>query len=198
MDASPKLRFRTPHSRTWLLEYLSDLQSTQIARHFAEGPQHNGVSKFTAGQIAVTAESHRPDMSFNSRQPFGSHDRSIRACAFHGFARLRPIEAYTCISCDKKVDAWGQFDAGHFIPAGGGGFGLVFDEMNVNGECPRCNAWDEMHLFGYERGLDARYGAGTADKLKARYDDYHFKGKITKEWSQIEYDTRIRSLLSEL
>jgi hypothetical protein len=35
----------------------------------------------------------------------------------------------------------------------------------------------QTHLLLYRRGLDARYGAGTADELEERYRDSHFKGK---------------------
>jgi hypothetical protein len=54
-----------------------------------------------------------------------------------------------------------------------------------------------MHLFGYAEGLDKRYGAGTAERLKEMYNDAHFKGKITKEWGQVEYRARINVLLAE-
>jgi hypothetical protein len=37
------------------------------------------------------------------------------------------------------------------------------------------------NLLLYKSGLDARYGAGTADGLEERYRDVHFKGKTTEE-----------------
>jgi hypothetical protein len=40
------------------------------------------------------------------------------------------------------------------------------------------------------------YGAGTAERLKDMYDDAHFKGKITKEWGQVEYRAWINARLS--
>ena len=111
--------------------------------------------------------------------------------------RKEDFEKYgTCISCGKRVNSWQDFDPGHFIPAGGGGFALLFHPQNVNGECKRCNAFDEMHLFGYAEGLDERYGPGTAERLKEMYNDAHFKGKITKEWGQVEYRARIAELLN--
>jgi hypothetical protein len=82
---------------------------------------------------------------------------------------------------------WRKFDAGHFIPAGGDGFALLFDETNVNGECPYDNAFNGAHLLLYRRGHDARYGPGAADALEERYRDSHSKGKVTKEWSKREY-----------
>jgi hypothetical protein len=74
------------------------------------------------------------------------------------------------------------------MAAGNSGFSLLFDEANVNGECPHCNAFDGNHQIGYRIGLDKRYGEGTALKLEERYRDYHFKGKTTKEWTKREYE----------
>src|ERR1700730_5822337 len=42
------------------------------------------------------------------------------------------------------------------------------DERNVNGECQYYNAFNQNHLLLYRRGLDARYGTGTADTLEER------------------------------
>jgi hypothetical protein len=87
---------------------------------------------------------------------------------------------------------------GHFIAAGNGGFSLLFDETNVNGECQYDNAFNGNHLLLYRRGLDARYGAGTADALEERYRDVHFKGKTTKEWSQAVYKEKIEEIKAKL
>jgi len=112
--------------------------------------------------------------------------------------RRRDFEKYgTCISCGVRFDTWQDSDPGHYIPAGTCGFDLLFDEKNIHGECKRCNGFDEGHLIGYERGLDMRYGAGTAKKLEDRYWK-HKAGNLTKEWSTLEYDRNIRKLLAEL
>jgi Bacteriophage Lambda NinG protein len=113
--------------------------------------------------------------------------------------RRRDFQRYgTCISCGKAVSDWREFDAGHFIPAGSGGFSLLFDERNLNGECPYDNAFNGAHLLLYRRGLDSRYGPGTADALEERYRDSHFKGKITKEWSKKEYEAKIIEIKEKL
>ena len=79
------------------------------------------------------------------------------------FVRRRDfIQFGRCISCRNPVSDWRQFDAGHFISAGGGGFALLFDERNVNGECQYDNAFNGNHLLLYRRGLDERYGPGTS------------------------------------
>ncbi len=97
----------------------------------------------------------------------------------------------SCISCGKPMSEGGN--AGHFCPAGSCGPDLLFDEKNCNLECARCNAWDEGHLFGYEAGLDARYGKGTAQGLKARYMSYK-KGGSQKDWSAAKFVEKLQEL----
>jgi Bacteriophage Lambda NinG protein len=115
------------------------------------------------------------------------------------YIRRRDFAAYgRCISCDKPVADWREFDAGHYISAGSGGFALLFDERNVNAECKYDNGFNPNHLLLYRRGLDARYGAGTAEALEERYRDFHFKGKTMKEWSKREYEVKIAELKEKL
>jgi hypothetical protein len=118
---------------------------------------------------------------------------------FSEFVRRRDFKTYgRCISCSKPVSDWREFDAGHFIPAGSGGFALLFDERNVNGECKYDNAFNGAHLLLYRRGLDSRYGPGTADELEERYRDAHFKGAITKEWTKRQYEAKIEEIKEKL
>ena len=77
-------------------------------------------------------------------------------------------------------------------------FALLFDERNVNGECQYDNAFNDDHLRLYRRGLDGRYGPGTAHALEDRYRDSHFKGKVTKEWTKREYEARIEEIKEKL
>lgn len=109
--------------------------------------------------------------------------------------RQRDFEKYggKCIDqCGGRADSWHDFQGGHFVPANKCGFGLLFDELNVHGQLARCNnpQISPMSPIGFARGLDERYGKGTADTLMAR------RFKITKEWSQLEYDRKIRELLT--
>jgi hypothetical protein len=74
------------------------------------------------------------------------------------YIRRRDFQRYgTCISCGKAVSDWREFDAGHFIPAGSGGFSLLFDERNLNGECPY-----DILLSEQTGGHITRCGAGSA------------------------------------
>jgi hypothetical protein len=76
---------------------------------------------------------------------------------FSEYVRRRDfIQFGRCISCGNPVSDWRQFDAGHFIAAGGGGFALLFDERNVNGECQYDNAFNpstETTSFSIEEVL---------------------------------------------
>lgn len=111
---------------------------------------------------------------------------------FSDYIRLRDFKRYNgiCISCGKCV-LYSQFQAGHFAPAGNCGFALLFDEMNVNGECSYCNGFDSGHLIGYKNNLIERYGKKAVLKLEERYRDSHFKGITTKEWTKLEYENKI-------
>jgi hypothetical protein len=100
-----------------------------------------------------------------------------------------------CIDqCGGYAESWHNFDAGHFVAASKGGFGLLLDEVNVNGQLKRCNnsQLSPNTSVGYKKGLDKRYGPGTADALKSRTND------STPEWSEKEYDEHIRALMGEL
>jgi len=121
-------------------------------------------------------------------------EKGIYWYLFSQYIRNRDVEAYgTCISCGKPITV-DTCDAGHFMPAKDCGRDLLFDPVNVNAECGSCNAFDETHLLGYAEGLDARYGAGTALKLRQRRDEYRNSPVPIKDWKAHEYAEKIRSL----
>ena len=114
---------------------------------------------------------------------------------FSLFVRQRDVEKWgTCISCGKPITV-DTCDAGHYCPASSCGRDLLFDPLNVNAECGRCNAFDEGHLFGYERGLIERYGADTPNKLKERYANYRAGGPV-RDFKGSEYADLIKLLPS--
>jgi 5-methylcytosine-specific restriction endonuclease McrA len=112
------------------------------------------------------------------------------------FIRQRDVKEWgVCISCGIPITV-DSSDAGHFIPAANCGRDLLFDLRNVNAECSHCNAWDELHIIGYMRGLDERYGKGTAEKLLDRAQAYR-EGPVVKDWSAKEYEAKIHALIYE-
>lgn len=111
--------------------------------------------------------------------------------------RRRDFEQFKgeCIDlCGKFAKDWHDFDAGHFVAASRGGFGLLFDERNVNGQLKACNnpTFSPSASIGYAAGLDRRYGKGTWERL------FNRRNEVVKEWSQLEYDSNIRALQREL
>ena len=84
---------------------------------------------------------------------------------------------FTCISCGRTLTT-DQMDAGHFAPVKGGS-ALRFDEYNVNGECKKCNGFDEFHLIGYRRGIIEKYGEGVLLHLEQN-------ARLIKKWSRTE------------
>lgn len=120
---------------------------------------------------------------------------------FSLFVRRRDVEKYgTCISCGRPITVETS-QAGHFAPAADCGLDLLFDPLNVNAECPHCNAWDDMHLIGYAKNLDLRYGEGTADILREKrrckkenipYPDGTLP--TTREFKAEHYEQKMREL----
>ena len=79
-------------------------------------------------------------------------------------------EAYfTCISCFRNLPV-DQMNAGHYVPVKGGS-ALRFNEYNVNGECIRCNGFDEFHLIGYRKNLIKKIGIKKVEVLERMRND---------------------------
>lgn len=109
--------------------------------------------------------------------------------------RTRDVERYgTCVSCGRVITVE-TCDAGHFIPAASCGPKLLFDPLNVNAECSRCNAWDDLHLLGYAKTLNARYGEHTAEILLQTYRERRHQGLAEKDFTKKEYQHKLEKLI---
>ena len=112
------------------------------------------------------------------------------------YIRLRDA-GKPCISCGKVT----TLQAGHYWPVGGYD-GLRFNELNINGECAYCNAWDKAHLIGYRKNLIKKIGLESVEALDARAEGYRKNGyKFTRsELLEIYnyYCEKIKQLKSEL
>lgn len=75
-------------------------------------------------------------------------------------------------------------NAGHYVSVKGGSF-LRFHEWNVNGECQRCNGFDEFHLIGYNKNLKAKIG----DDAVAWLEDNR---REIKKWTRVELEDIIK------
>ena len=78
-----------------------------------------------------------------------------------------------CISCGGSVD-----HAGHYFSQGHHS-ALRFNEMNVNGQCLRCNNFLHGNLINYRKGLVKRYGEQKVLILESH-------GSKVKKWSRVE------------
>ena len=112
------------------------------------------------------------------------------------YIRLRDA-GKPCISCGK----YNTLQAGHYWPVGGYD-GLRFDELNINGECAYCNAWDKAHLIGYRKNLIKKIGLKSVEALDERAADYKKNGRKFSKSELLEiynyYCEKIKQLKSEL
>jgi hypothetical protein len=90
-----------------------------------------------------------------------------------------------CISCSKT---FGIKQAGHYLPVGNSSVGTWFDEMNVHGECEKCNAFDTYHLVPMRKNLVKLYGEEAIEALDQRKN-------ISVKIEEIEYVDLIKKYL---
>ena len=54
--------------------------------------------------------------------------------------------------------------------------------MNCNGQCKKCNRFDEGNIQGYRKGLIKKYGLEKVELLELKkYNNAHFNETIFKE-----------------
>ena len=85
-----------------------------------------------------------------------------------------------CISCNGETQQAGHyFSSGHYSS-------LTFSELNVNGQCVRCNMFLHGNLIQYRMGLVYRYGEREVHQLEqdSRYG--------VKKWSREELEEIIK------
>ena len=78
---------------------------------------------------------------------------------FNAFIRNRD-QSKGCISCGAPVT-----EAGHYLNAGHYS-ALRFNEINVNGQCTRCNCFNHGNLIHYRQGLVKRIGEEKVKQLE--------------------------------
>lgn len=120
-------------------------------------------------------------------------DKMWSAISLYVVARDEKKYGGICIACGLKK----KLQAGHYAPAMNCGFALLFDEDNIHGECEYDNGFNEGHLIGYKNGLEKRYGKEFVDRLEERYNDSRYKGLVTKEYSKLEYISKILEVLKK-
>lgn len=104
---------------------------------------------------------------------------------FNAYIRQRDsINGYfICISCNKSLPIE-QMNAGHYVPVKNGS-NLRFNELNVNGQCIKCNCFDEFHLIGYRKNLINKIGLDAVEWLEEHRHDI-------KKWTFSELEDIIK------
>ena len=68
-----------------------------------------------------------------------------------------------CISCMKVID-YKTAQAGHFVDCRHNS--TLFNLMNVNAQCPRCNVYLDGNILQYRRALIALYSEEEVNELE--------------------------------
>lgn len=97
---------------------------------------------------------------------------------FSAFIRARDSKngVAVCCSCQKTTST---FDCGHFMSRR---FQATrYDELNANAQCLKCNRFENGNQFEHARYIDAKHGAGTAEKIR-------MKARMTCKRSQADFE----------
>lgn len=91
------------------------------------------------------------------------------------YIRLRDADSngyLDCITCGKTL-YWKEAHAGHFVSRRVNT--LRYEELNISGQCPKCNTYGAGEQYAYAKALDLKFGKGTADSLhKRRFETHKF------------------------
>ena len=149
----------------------------------------DNLAKIRKKNIELANKAKREVKKKHSRQKreFYENDiktrRSAATESFNKFIRLRD-KNLPCISCGKSSinSKPRSFDAGHYIPGGGGvnSSATRYMEENVNLQCHwHCNIQQSGNRTEYRKGLVRKYGEsvvgrieGPHEKIKASVDYY--------------------------
>ena len=98
---------------------------------------------------------------------------TVKIC--HDYIRKRD-EGKPCISCGTPYKS--DFDAGHFYPAGKYS-NLKFNEFNINGQCIKCNRFNNGNESDYRLNLPLRIGEDNFKKINDLAKEYK---KMSFKW----------------
>ena len=117
----------------------------------------------------------------------------LRGMLWNVFSKfIRQRDKGKCISCGK-IKTYEQLQAGHYIPVGGSSVDFWFSEVNVNGECEPCNAWDSFHLIPMRSNLIKKYGRQIVESIERKKQQM-----LSVKWEESEYVQRIKVYYEKL
>jgi hypothetical protein len=109
--------------------------------------------------------------------------------SFQKWIRLRDT-GKPCISCGKITN---EMDGGHFKKAEIYS-GVIFNEMNCNSQCRKCNRFQNGNELNYRLGLIERYGIEYANNIEELANQTR-QYKFTKEEliaKKIQYEIKFK------
>lgn len=109
---------------------------------------------------------------------------------FSLYVRLWHADIYgivSCVTCGSKR-YYKKIDNGHFMVRAH--MGTRLEERNCHPQCFTCNKANQGEQFDHGKYIDARYGTGTADELRALA---HSTIKLDV-WDLIGISTKYREL----
>ena len=112
---------------------------------------------------------------------------------FQRWIRIRDL-GNTCISCNTPLKDIRDYDAGHYYNAKNYPT-LLFNELNVSGQCKFCNDHLSGNLIEYRKGLLKRYGIEVVEQLEEIADDKRIR-TLTKE-HYIEIAEKYKKLINK-
>lgn len=114
-------------------------------------------------QVDKIKKKRKREEDRQKREELKSISRLIREARvpFQKWIRMRDANDL-CISCGGNSEIW---DAGHYLKAELY-TGLIFNEINVNKQCRKCNTFLGGNETGYRRGLVKKYGEKKVKALE--------------------------------
>lgn len=116
---------------------------------------------------------------------------------FSTFVRLRDSDQdgiLKCFTCSRRMH-WRNAQCGHGVPRQHKA--TKYNEINNNGQCPKCNAWEGGMREVYKEEMDKRHGAGTWDKMiVASRSTYKELGEAEVDVMVEYYEKEVERLLA--
>lgn len=116
---------------------------------------------------------------------------------FSMFIRARDADEdgyVRCISCGRVVH-WKNADCGHFVKRQHKA--LRFNEQNCQVQDRNCNWALQGNDIEFAKGIDRKYGKGTADKLRAMQHNTLHLGKFEEKQIAEYYKAKYLELAKE-
>jgi len=111
--------------------------------------------------------------------------------AFNAYVRARDYGS-PCISCGKMT----ELQAGHYRSVGAAPE-LRFDEMNVHGQCHRCNVDLGGNRAGFRVGIAAIYGQHVLDSIDGHHPAKHYTVSQLKDIRAM-YSSKAAELIADM